>query len=217
MEYLTKKAIILYLLPYMQVGMGILGGFLVLIELVIFAGNLGIFIVIGVLLVIGSITSTTVRTFDLIKNMQNLKKQEMELSFNFEEEMKRNEVKGLKFESPEWYINIQTFNNPSKRMLFIAMRKDYIKRISKKNRIKRASNPVPIPFILPYEGARSSIDVTLADKTMQTIFTYEPDEKKTLDVFTAWYKTKKKDSQLSKKKEKRKDRDRRGRKRKRKY
>jgi len=206
---ITKCSLVLWTLPYSQAILLIIG--LMLIHLEIKLLETGLFIIIGMFLVINNSITCIIQIVDILERLISLKKQEKALGFNFNREMRINNVTSLKFESLDWYIDISNHFHPFKRIVFIVFKNGYIQSLGKKEVIVPSfpSTHLQLPFYPHYRGNREIMIVLMIDGSKQKIITYE--QSKTITIFEAWYRrVNRKPQFLSKakrKKEAKKERD----------
>ena len=191
---ITKRTLLWKGLPYSQFVLLMFGIALLIIAWKFsYSGvrpeNYGIMVIIGLWLVIGNGITFITRIFDLIICFDDLRTQERTLNFNFNEEMKKNNVTVSKFESSDWYIMVENYKNPVKRFVFVVLKKEYIKTLSELKTVSKPSLAYKkLPFIPPYGGIEKSMTVTMFNGRKQKIITYR--DSKILNNFETWYKKK---------------------------
>ena len=185
---ITKCLLLWRAFPYSQTILIVIGLILMVIGLDLEANSQdgGFFLVIGMLMVAGNGIVFIIRIFDILDKLASLNKQEQMLGFNFNEEMKRNNVTSVKFESPDWYIVVENSYHPLKRVVFIALKKEFIKSLSKKERITESFSYKKPPFFPPYDGIKEMLMIEMIDGTKQKIIAYEGS--RVIDIFEVWYR-----------------------------
>ena len=186
---ITKCLLIWRAFPYSQTTLIIVGLILMVIGLDLEANSQdgGFFLAIGMFMMAGNSIMFIMCIFDILDKLVSLNKQEQMLGFNFNEEMKTNNVTSFKFKSPDWYIEVENSYHPLKRIVFIALKKEYIKSLSKKERLIGSSfSSRKPPFFPPYDGNREMMMIEMIDGSRQKIIAYERSQ--VIDLLEIWYR-----------------------------
>ena len=176
---ITKRTVILALFPLIEVISIIVGIAVVLLTSIFFSQFyfFGPIIGFGSLLVLGGACLALTRIYFASLAMIRLNRQEKFLGFSFNEEMKKQNIKSIKHESPDWFMYASY--SLSLTRAFIFLRRDFIRSVSK---VKHVDNRGTRQL------SRWGVIVKTRDGKKQTIIASEKKNSDLIYKFKQWQK-----------------------------
>jgi len=191
---ITKSILFWRIFPYGQLVLIAFGISLIFIDYYVDFG----FIIFGFPAILGGSVSAIIRTFDIIDSFDKLRKQEKRLGFKFNQEMKKNSVTAMKFESQDWYLYVRNFRHPFKRVIFIALKREYVKSLGAKEIIKRESlgtyYGINFSDFWTYRGLTAKIRIYFVTGSWHEVIA--PERERIIGALQAWYQRRDPQSQL---------------------